>query len=206
MYNPFTKDQWIQVCILLVTLWIGWTANSIANKQSSIAEMQLYISDEQTRILTQQTDILERQTQISEKSLKFEQDKNWSDITRTYREKIESLINTFSNPETQFWAIHKKIQNKEKIINLENLDRYVDEFENIWALYCGWKIKLEDLRFFSAHIEPVCWNDQIYYRYQFTDGKMHKKSWIAGICKSLFPKSTMMAKFANPQKCNILKN
>lgn len=102
MYNPFTKDQWIQVCILLVTLWIGWTANNIANKQSSIAEMQLYISDEQTRILTQQTDILERQTQISEKSLKFEQDKNWSDITRTYREKIESLINTFSNPETQF--------------------------------------------------------------------------------------------------------
>lgn len=206
MHNPFSKDQWIQVLILIITVWIWITANKIANKQADIAESQLYISDEQTRILTQQTNILDQQTQISRNALKFEQDKNWSDITRTYREKIESLVNELWNPETTFWAIHKKIRSWEDIINLTNLDRYTDEFENIGALYCGGKIKLEDLRFFSAYLEPVCWSKQIYYRYQFTDWKTHKKSWIAGICKSLFPKSTMMAKFANPDKCVILKN
>jgi hypothetical protein len=62
----------------------------------------MYISEEQTRILSQQSDILERQTQISQNALKFEQDKNWSDITRTYREKIELLINNLTNPDTTF--------------------------------------------------------------------------------------------------------
>lgn len=183
--------QWLkkyhEVLLLIITV-IFWI-------------IQILILFRQTDILEKQTEILSKQSDIQENQFTFEKEKNWTDTAKDYREIMNDLYDKVNwvNSET-LRSVHLKVINWEKVADVNNLDMYVNEFENIWSLYCDWKIKKADLSFiFKRTIESVCWNAQIYYHYQNT------KSWLSWICESLFPWSSVMAKYANSEKCIILK-
>lgn len=171
-----------------------------AKEANIIAEQQTIIADQQKKIAQQQTDILDRQTDIQNESLQFQIDKNWTDTAKEYRETINHLYGKiYEDP--NYNAIYAKIKKNEEVQIIENLDRFVSDFEDIGALYCDGKIKLADLRtILKSTIEPVCGNSQIFHHYQDT------KSWLAALCYTLFPRSSVMATYANPDKCPILKN
>lgn len=191
----------IAILISIVSAFYTYRTTIYTKQANIIAEQQTIIATQQKEIAQQQTDILDRQTQIQENSLKFEQDKHRTDTAKEYREKINDLYDKIINTDPILVAVHSKVRNWEKVIEQWNLDRYVSEFENIWALFCDNKIKLADLRtILQSNLEYTCWNAQIYNHYQNT------KSWLSGMCKRLFPWSSVMAKRANPDKCPILNN
>lgn len=183
--------QWLkkhhEVLLLIITV-IFWI-------------IQIWILFKQSDILENQTKILTKQSEIQERQFAFEQEKNWTDTAKEYRENMNNLYDKVNWVNSEILRnVHLKVINWEKVWDIKNLDMYVNEFENIWALYCDWKIKKADLDFiFKRTIEPICWNAQIFHRYQNT------KSWLSWICESLFPWSSVMAKYANPDKCVILK-
>lgn len=155
----------------------------------------------QTDILEKQTEILARQSSIQENQLEFEKQKNWTDTAKEYREQMNNLYDRITYADSILSKIHNSIKAGEKINDIQKLNRYVNEFENIWALFCDWKIKKSDLVFIlKSTIEPVCWNSQIFNYYQNT------KSWLSWMCEVLFPWSSVMAKYKDPNKCVILKN
>jgi len=185
MWKFLKKHQEVLLFIITVILWI----------------IQIFILFRQTDILWKQTEILAEQTDIQKKQLNFEQEKNWTDTAKEYREIMNNLYDKVNWVNSEILRnVHLKVINWENVWDIKNLDMYVNEFENIWALYCDWKIKKADLDFiFKRTIEQICWNAQIYHHYQNT------KSWLSRICESLFPWSSVMAKYANPEKCTILK-
>lgn len=190
----------VNVLLLCVTFWIGFEANDIANKQNQFTKQQNIISDTQTEILQQQTDILDRQTDIQNNALDFDKEKHSADVMKDYRDQMNSLFDKITGGDPTLTAVHDKIMTWSKIDIQKNLDKYVNEFENIWALYCDGKIKLADLRtILKNQLSYVCWNEQIYHYYQNT------KSGISWMCSVLFPKSTVMAKYVNLSRCPILK-
>jgi hypothetical protein len=113
---------------------------------------------------------------------------------------MNNLFDDITRKDPTLTVVHEKLKWWETIKELRNLDRYVDSFEEIGGLYCDYKIRFSDLKRTLWEIMKVtCGSSQIYNRYQNT------KSWISGICKTLFPKSTVMATYANEWKCLILK-
>lgn len=183
-WKPETK---ISFMTLLITAYIGWMANGISENQSSI--------------MSQQSKIMQGQTSLQEKFLDFEKRKFWSEIAKKSEEEANKLfdLSMAQNRET-FQAVYAKIKDNNKVENLQSLDWFVSEFENIGRLYCNWEMQYNDLNgVLKGVIEPVCWNSQIYFYYQNT------KSGLAGLCKALFPKWTVMSKYADPSKCQILK-
>ena len=138
---------------IFITFWIGCIANAIANKQNSITEFQNSISQDQSIILRRQTEILEaqtslieEQTQISADALQFEKDKNFSDTAKEYREKINNLFDKITYQDPTLTAVHEKIIKGEEVQVDKNLDRYVNEFEDIGSLYCDGRIRFTDLK------------------------------------------------------------
>lgn len=198
--RSFSVTEIIAITISLFSLIYTYQSTNSAKQANIIAEQQTIIASQQKEIAQQQTDILDRQTEIQENSLKFEQDKHRTDTAKEYREKINDLYDKITSSDDVLIAVHNKVRNWEKVLDQWNLDRYVSEFENIWALFCDSKIKLADLRtILQSNLEFTCWSSQIYNHYQNT------KSWLSGMCKKIFPWSTVMAKRANPDKCPILK-
>lgn len=200
-------DLLLQFLLLVTTVYIGMVANGIADRQNAIAIEQTKFAQEQTRyssqqttILSQQTEILKTQTALQEQSLTFDKEKNWADTAREYREKLNGLYDKITTSDGILIKVHDKIKNRERIQDIKNLDRYVWEFEDIGALFCEGKVKIADIRtILKSNLVYVCWSDQIYNHYQDT------KSGLSGMCSVIFPKSTGMAKFANPTKCPLLK-
>lgn len=194
------SDIWafIAIFVSVVSAFYTYRTAVYTRQANIIAEQQTIIATQQKEIAQQQTDILDRQTEIQENSLSFEQDKHRTDTAKEYREKINDLYDRIYSDEIN--PMYKKLKSWEIVQNLENLDRFIDNIEDIWMLYCDGKIKVMDLRsILKQTIEPICWNQQIYNRYQ------DSKSGFAGMCKTLFPWSTVMAKRANPDKCTILR-
>lgn len=185
LWQNIKKHHEVLLFIITVIFWI----------------FQILILFMQTYILWKQTEILSKQSDIQEKQFIFEQDKNWTDTAKEYREIMNNLYDKVNWVNSEILRnVHLKVMTWEKVLDLKHLDMYVNEFENIWALYCDWKVKKSDLDFiFKRTIEPICWNAQIYHHYQNT------KSWLSWICESLFPWSSVMAKYANSEKCIILK-
>ncbi|EKE30037.1 MAG: hypothetical protein ACD_2C00053G0003 [uncultured bacterium (gcode 4)] len=193
-------NVFIQLLILFFTIWIWFSANSIAKKQNDFTADQNDISKIQTDILSQQTDILSQQTDIQKQSLQFERDKNFAEVAAKNLDKMNDLFDRIMSTDPMLKDIHEKVKNWVEIKDLKNLDLYVSNFEDIWKQWCDWRIRSSDLEFvFKNQLENVCWNQQIFYRYQ------NAKSGFAWICKSLFPKSTVMATKANPQRCVIIR-
>lgn len=186
------KERW--------TLIISWFMFLVSLLMLITTRRQTNISKNQTEILSQQTLILSQQTEIQSGQLEFQKDKHWTDTAKDYREGMNNLFDEIYFVEE--WVlrdVHKKIMNWEKIQNLSYLDRYVNEWENIWALFCDNKIKIMDLKgILKSPLEKVCGNPQIYYRYQNT------RSGISAMCETLFPWSSVMATFADTSKCPIL--
>jgi hypothetical protein len=163
---------------------------------------QILVLFRQTDILEKQTELLVRQSSIQENQFKFDQEKNWIDTAKEYREIMNNLYDKVNWVNSDILrSVHLKILNWEKVPDIKNLDMYVNEFENIWSLFCDWKIKKEDLDFiFKRTIQPICWNYQICNHYQNT------KSWLSWICETLFSWSSCMGKYKDSNKCVILKN
>lgn len=201
--SPLITD-WLQVILwvftLWVTIWIGIVANGIASEQNTIATNQASIMDDQTAILETQTQILKRQTDIENSSLEFEKHKFGSEIAKANEDKMNVLFDKIMGWDDILTKVHQKIRDGIEIENMTNLDRYVSEFEQIWWQYCDGSIQKSDLiRIFKNQIQYTCGNAQIYNHYQNT------KSGLSWLCKTLFPNSTVMAKYANPDKCIALK-
>ncbi len=183
----------VNIFILFTTFWIWFEANTISRSQNSISEKQ-------TKILESQTKILATQTNIQKEQLDFEKEKNWSDTAKDYREKMNQLFDKILTSDEILVDVHKKIKDSNKVENQDNLDRYVSEFEDIWELFCDWKIKLADLKWVLwKQLRYTCWNSQIYGYYKSS------KSGLSWMCKILFPSSTGMAKYANSSRCPVIK-
>lgn len=196
------SDIWafIAIFVSVVSAFYTYRTAVYTRQANIIAEQQTIIATQQKEIAQQQTDILDRQTEIQENSLSFEQDKHRTDTAKEYREKINDLYDKITIIDPILVAVHNKVRNWERVLDQWNLDRYVSEFENIWALFCDSKIKLADLRtILQSNLEYTCWNNQIYNHYQNT------KSWLSGMCQKIFPWSSVMAKRSNPDKCPILR-
>lgn len=184
----------ISFLILLTTIWIWTEANSISNNQNKISEKQ-------TNILLKQTEILANQTNIQKNQYIFDKEKSWSEVANKNRDDMNNLYDKITYSDQTLVNVNRKIINWERIENKENLNRYVNEFENIGSLYCDSKIRKTDLEFIlKKTFENVCWSEQINSNYK------NLRSWISWICYTLFPKSTWMALYKNINKCPILKN
>lgn len=201
--TPIITD-WIQVIVwfltLMVTVWIWWIANGIASEQNSIALNQASIMDDQTAILETQTKILKQQTEIENNSLEFEKNKFGSEIAKANEDKMNMLFDKIMGWDDTLTKVHQKVRDGIIVENMTNLDRYVSEFEEIGWQYCDGSVQKSDLiRIFRSQIQYTCGNAQIYNHYRNT------KSGLSWLCKTLFPNSTVMAKYANADKCVALK-
>lgn len=197
LFRSLSIEWWnviVNILVLIMTVRIGISANRIASQQNNI-------SSQQTNILQQQTEILDRQTTIQNNALEFEKEKQWTNTAQYYRDHINALYDKVSWDDETLTAVHKKIKAGEEVISMDNLDRYVDEFENIGALFCEEKINLTDLRtILKDIIKPVCGNAQINNDYK------NKKSWLAALCYVLRPWSEWMAAYVKLDRCWILKD
>jgi hypothetical protein len=183
-----------------VAIWIWWIANGIASEQNTIAINQVSIMDDQTAILETQTDILRKQADIENNSLEFEKHKFGSEIAKANEDKMNTLFDKIMGWDDILTKVHEKIRDGNEVKNMTNLDRYVSEFEEIGWQYCNGSVQKSDLiRILKNQIQYTCGNKQIFFHYQNT------KSGLSWLCKALFPGSTVMAKYANPNKCLSLK-
>lgn len=185
--------------VSIVSCIYSYNTAQYTKESNIIAYQQTIIADQQKEIAQQQTDILDRQTDIQNEALQFEKDKNRTDTTKASREKMDILVDKIYQ-DVIFAPIYQKMINSNSVQNLNNLDMFVDTFEEIWILYCNWEIKISDMRSRLKNIiRPICGSSQIYNRYQ------NSKSGLSAICEVLHPWSSVMAKYVNPQKCLILE-
>ena len=183
-WKPETKMAFLA---LIITGYIGWIANTL--------------SENQTAIMSQQSNIMQEQTKLQEKFLKFDQDKNAAEIAKKSEEEANRLFDlVMSWDKGTFQTVYAKVRDGKRVENMQSLDWFVSEFEHIGILYCNGEMQYNDLNgVLKGIIEPVCGNAQIYNYYQNT------KSGLSGICQTLFPWSTVMAKYANAEKCVALR-
>jgi hypothetical protein len=172
---------------LFIAGYIWWVANSIADNQSVI--------------MSQQSNIMQEQTTLQAQFLNFEKDKNASEIAKKSEEEANRLFDlVMSWDKGTFQTVYAKVRDGKRVENMQSLDWFVSEFEHIGILYCNGEMQYNDLNgVMKGIIEPVCGNAQIYNYYQNT------KSGLSGICQTLFPWSTVMAKYANAEKCVALR-
>lgn len=131
----------------------------------------------------------------------FEQRKFGSEIAKKSEDDTNRLFDlAMSGDKATFQNVYAMVRDGHQVDNMKSLDWFVSEFENIGRLYCNGEMQYNDLDWVLKNIiEPVCGSAQVYNHYQNT------KSGLSGLCKALFPSSTVMARYANPEKCLALK-
>lgn len=180
-------DERFSFLMLLMTIWIWCVANNISDKQSEIMD--------------QQSHIMESQVNLQQQFLDFEKHKFGSDVARVREMQMNELFDKVMWQDAEMTNVHSLLKDGYKVENARSLDKYVSEFEEIGGYYCNWSAQYSDVsRILKNILQSTCGSSQIYNHYQNT------KSWLSGLCKSLFPQSTVMAKYANPDKCPIIKN
>lgn len=162
---------------------------------------QTSIMEEQNRINEKNAALQERQVEISEQNTKIQNEQYNASIFRDSRDKMNVVFDKVTFSEPSLVAIHRKMASWEKVQDLNLLDKYISEFEDIWALYCDGKVRLTDLRWVLKNsMKGLCWNAQVYNYYQNT------KSGVSSMCEKLFPWSSVMAKYADSSKCTTANN
>jgi hypothetical protein len=128
-WKPETKLAFLT---LVITGYIGYIANTL--------------SENQTAIMSQQSNIMQDQTKLQEKFLKFDQEKNASEIAKKSEEEANRLFDlVMSEDKGTFQAVYAKIRDGKRVENMKSLDWFVSEFEHIWILYCNGEMQYNDL-------------------------------------------------------------
>ncbi len=140
------------------------------------------------------------QSQMQQQSLVFEEHKFGSEVARMREEQMNTLFDKVMWGDSNLSNIHNLLRDNKKVENIQSLDRYVSEFEEIGGYYCNWSLQYSDLsRILKNTLKIPCGSSQVFNYYQNT------KSGLSGLCSVLFPQSTVMAKYANPDKCPALR-
>lgn len=193
--------NWINILLLCTTVWIWCTANNIATIQTQLMSQQTEHMNKQNEIVEAQTAILEEQTRILAQQADFEESRFWSELAAESENKMNAVFDKIMGGDPTLTAVHVKIRDWVKVENIDNLNRYVSEFEEIGGQFCKWVVQKSSLiRILRNQIRYACGNLQINLHYQDT------KSGFSALCETIFPSTQGMAKFANPHKCPVLNN
>jgi len=175
----------LAIFISFFSLWQGNNSNIIANISNNIAK--------------EEKELVNKQTKLIMKQILFEELKNKEATFEKNRKMLNQIYDNISSWDIKLLPnVHRKIKNNIEIEKIDNLDIYIDQFENIWDLFCKWKIKKSDLDFvLKRQMNVICNSNIINNEYS---KKWREKNWLYIICKS-FNKDSLLWKIANDKNC-----
>ncbi len=124
-YWIWTIEKKLVFLTLLVTVWIGWSANNIASSQAKIMTMQ---------------------NTLQQQFMDFEQRKFGSEIAKKSEDDTNRLFDlAMSGDKATFQNVYAMVRDGHQVDNMKSLDWFVSEFENIGRLYCNGEMQYNDL-------------------------------------------------------------
>lgn len=102
---------------MIITIWIGWSANNIASSQAKI---------------------MIKQNELQQQFMNFEERKFGSETAKKSEEEANRLFDlVMAGDKSTFQNVYSMVRDGHRVENMKSLDWFVSEFENIGRLYCN---------------------------------------------------------------------
>jgi len=190
-----TKIQLRMLIVAILTLGLTLVFSILAYSRSwkslNEAEKANLIASWANQIAVQWNEYQETSYNLQKMSILDERIKYSQQITaKTYDLMIEEW--------SIFNDVRIKIQNQETVKLNRNLERYIDQFQYIFHLYCNGFIRRKDItENLSWHLRFACENRQIEQRL----GQEDDKKGFVFLCEDLYPWQTIMWKHKQEMEC-----